>query len=75
MPLEPFLLQLLEDPTDRGQLIYIASESVLFNPRKKIAYEVRDAIPVLLPQEAREATEEEAQRWQSDASGVTTGAN
>jgi len=73
MALDSFLLEVLEDPTDHGTLIYIESASVLYNPRKKIAYEVRGAIPVMLPEESRPATDAEHSAWTSDAAGVTTG--
>ena len=73
MALDSFLLEVLEDPTDHGTLLYIESASVLYNPRKKIAYEVRGAIPVLLPDESRPATDAEHNAWTSDASGVTNG--
>ena len=73
MALDSFLLEVLEDPTDHGTLLYIESASVLYNPRKKIAYEVRGAIPVLLPDESRPATDAEHNEWTSDATGVTTG--
>ena len=73
MALDSFLLEVLEDPTDHGTLLYIESASVLYNPRKKIAYEVRGAITVLLPDESRPATDAEHNAWTSDATGVTTG--
>ena len=73
MALERFLLELLEDPTDHGTLLYIESASVLYNPRKKVAYEVRGSIPVLLPEESRPATDAEHSAWTSDVTAVTTG--
>ncbi len=73
MALDSFLLELLEDPTDQGTLLYIESASVLYNPRKKVAYEVRGSIPVLLPEESRPATDAEHSEWTSDATAVTTG--
>ena len=73
MALDSFLLELLEDPTDQGTLLYIESARVLYNPRKKVAYEVRGSIPVLLPEESRPATDAEHSAWTSDATAVTTG--
>ena len=73
MALERFLLELLEDPTDHGTLLYIENSSVLYNPRKKVAYEVRGSIPVLLQEESRPATDAEHSAWTSDVTAVTTG--
>jgi uncharacterized protein YbaR (Trm112 family) len=73
MALDTFLLELLEDPTDHGTLLYIESSNVLYNPRKKVAYEVRGSIPVLLPDEARQVTDAEHSTWTSDTTAVTTG--
>ena len=33
MPLDDFLLDLLEDPVDHGTLLYVPSKDVLYNPR------------------------------------------
>ena len=49
MGLDPFLLALLRDPVDRGPLLYVESATLLYNPRRRVAYEVRDAIPVCCP--------------------------
>jgi uncharacterized protein len=73
MALDSFLLELLEDPTDHGTLLYIASAEVLYNPRKRVAYEVRDSIPVLLPNESRPVSDEEHEAFSADPSAVTTG--
>ena len=53
MALTDFLLELLVDPVDHGPLLYLAEESILYNPRLRRAYEVRGSIPVLLAVEAR----------------------
>jgi len=73
MALDAFLLALLEDPVDHDSLLYIASADVLYNPRRRCVYEVRDSIPVLLPDESRSATDEEHQAWTGDSSAVRTG--
>ena len=51
--LDKLLLDVLVDPTDRGELCYFASRDLLFNPRSNVAYEVKEGIAVLLPTEAR----------------------
>ena len=52
MPLSPALLEILACPEDKGPLFYIESESLLYNPRLKRRYDVRDDIPVMLIPEA-----------------------
>jgi len=73
MGLDGFLLSLLEDPVDHGDLLYVPSASVLYNDRRRIAYEVRASIPVLLPDEHRDVTDEEHEAWTHDADAVRTG--
>ena len=73
MPLDGFLLSLLEDPVDHGDLLYVPSADVLYNDRRRIAYEVRDSIPVLLPDENRAVTDQEHEAWTHDVDAVRTG--
>ena len=73
MPLDSFLLDLLEDPVDHGALLYVPSKDVLFNPRLYIAYEVRDSIPVMLPDESRSVDEEEERSFNDDPDARLTG--
>ena len=73
MALDGFLLALLEDPVDHGELLYVPSADVLYNPRKRVVYEVRDGIAVLLPDECRAATDGEHDAWTSDPSAIRTG--
>jgi uncharacterized protein YbaR (Trm112 family) len=46
---------------------------VLFNPRRKVAYEVRDSIPVMLPEEARNVSDDEAKSFTADPDARLTG--
>lgn len=73
MALDDFLLDLLEDPRDHGPLRYVAARDVLYNPRTRRAYEVRDDIPVLLPDETREVDDAEHEALMADPSGRDTG--
>ncbi len=73
MALEPFLLALLVDPVDRGPLLYLAGESLLYNPRRRVAYEVRGSIPVLLPDEARPVSDEEHDAYVANPEARPTG--
>lgn len=52
MSLDTALLAILACPEDKGPLYYLESEQVLFNPRLRRTYEIRDDIPVMLVDEA-----------------------
>jgi uncharacterized protein YbaR (Trm112 family) len=71
--LDALLIEVLVDPEDHGPLLYFESESLLYNPRRRISYEVRGAIPVLLPDEARAVSDELHERLSADSTAVTTG--
>jgi uncharacterized protein len=62
MSLDPALLAILVCPEDKGELHYLESEGVLFNPRLRRTYEIRDGIPVMLVEEATPVTDEEFER-------------
>ena len=74
MSLDSFLIEVLRDPVDGGELYYVEQSSVLYNPRRRVAYEVKGAIPVLLPDEARNVTDDEVVRFTSPNAYVATGA-
>ncbi|NLA35755.1 MAG: Trm112 family protein [Actinobacteria bacterium] len=46
------LLEFLACPQDKGKLLYLEAEDVLYNPRLKAKYQIKDGIPVLLASEA-----------------------
>ncbi|MGH3733763.1 MAG: Trm112 family protein [Acidimicrobiales bacterium] len=73
MPLDNFLLSLLEDPVDHGKLLYVPSRDVLYNSRLRVAYEVRDSIPIMLPDEARPVSDDEAESFEEDPDARLTG--
>lgn len=52
MSLDAALLAILACPEDKGPLYYLEDEQVLFNPRLRRTYDVRDGIPVMLVEEA-----------------------
>ncbi len=62
MTLDPTLLEILVCPDDKGELHYLEAEQVLFNPRLRRTYEVRDGIPVMLVEEATQLADEEYER-------------
>ena len=65
MTLSPKLLEILACPDDKGPLYYVESEELLYNPRLKRRYDVRDDIPVMLIDEARTIDDAEHARLQS----------
>lgn len=62
MSLDPALLAILACPEDKGPLYYLESEQVLYNPRLRRTYEIRDDIPVMLVDEATTVDDDEAAR-------------
>lgn len=72
MALDPQLLEILACPEDKGPLLYFEDEDLLYNPRLKRGYEVRDGIPIMLVDEARSVSDEEHQRLmaKADAEGI-----
>jgi len=73
MALDQFLVSVLQDPTDHDVLYYVESAQVLYNPRRKVAYAINGAIPVLLPDEAREVFEAEHTQFTAAGAYVVTG--
>ena len=56
--LDPRLLEILACPVDRGPLAPVSGDR-LYNPRLHLIYRIDDGIPVLLRDEAQEATSDE----------------
>ncbi|MGH3725829.1 MAG: Trm112 family protein [Mycobacterium sp.] len=69
MTLDAALLDILVCPIDRGSLLLVGGENdgILYNPRLRKAYRIENSIPVLLPDEAREVTDEEHERFTRSA--------
>lgn len=55
--LDPALLDLLVCPVTRGPLTYDPVAQELISKKANLAYPVRDGIPVLLPDDARELSD------------------
>jgi len=51
---DPKLLELLVCPLTKGRLTYDAAANELVSERAKLAYPIRDGIPIMLVSEARE---------------------
>ena len=73
MALAPELLDILACPDDKGPLYYIEAEDLLYNPRLRRSYEIRDDIPVMLIDEASTVDESGHERLMAviDAAGIT----
>jgi uncharacterized protein YbaR (Trm112 family) len=69
MALDAALLEILACPEDKGPLYYLADEDLLYNPRLRRVYDVRDDIPVMLIEEARAVDDAEAARLGSRIEG------
>jgi uncharacterized protein YbaR (Trm112 family) len=55
--IDPKLLELLVCPLTKGPLDYDAEAQELISRQAKLAYPIRDGIPIMLPEEARVLTE------------------
>jgi uncharacterized protein YbaR (Trm112 family) len=62
MSLDAALLAILACPDDKGPLYYIERENVLFNPRLRRTYDVRDDIPVMLIEESHQLDDDQFER-------------
>jgi uncharacterized protein YbaR (Trm112 family) len=56
--LDDKLLSILVCPDDRGPLLFISDDELLYNPRLRRAYRIEDGIPVLLVEEAVAVTDD-----------------
>lgn len=50
---DPKLLEILVCPVTKGRLEYDAAKQELISTTAKLAYPIRDGIPIMLPEEAR----------------------
>ena len=50
---DPRLLELLVCPVTRAELRYEAAQQELISRAARLAYPIRDGVPVMLPEEAR----------------------
>lgn len=55
------LLEILACPVTKGPLIYDKERQELISKAARLAYPIRDGIPVMLEEEARELTPEEVE--------------
>ncbi len=50
---DPRLLEILVCPVTRAELMYDAARQELVSPAARLAYPIRDGVPIMLPEEAR----------------------
>ncbi len=55
--IDPKLLELLVCPLTKARLDYDPERQELISRQAKLAYPIRDGIPIMLPEEARALTE------------------
>ena len=60
--METKLLELLVCPVTKGPLEYVRERQELFSRSARLAYPVRDGIPIMLETEARTLSDEEFER-------------
>ena len=72
MPLDKILMDILACPEDNGPLYYFEAEEVLYNPRLRRRYLIRDGIPIMLVDEAEAVTDPEHDRLmaRAEADGI-----
>lgn len=58
------LLEILVCPVTKGPLIYDRQQQELISKSARLAYPVRDGIPVMLPEEARTLSEQDLEKYQ-----------
>lgn len=60
------LLDILACPVTKGPLIYDENKQELISTSAKLAYPIRDDIPVMLEEEAREINQEEYESYKKN---------
>ncbi|MGY6569370.1 MAG: Trm112 family protein [Salinarimonas sp.] len=52
--IDPKLLEILVCPLTKAVLVYDAEKQELISKQARLAYPIRDGIPIMLPEEARQ---------------------
>ncbi len=60
--IDPKLLEILVCPLTKGTLEYDRAKQELISRQAKLAYPIRDGIPIMLPEEARKLGDSELKR-------------
>jgi uncharacterized protein YbaR (Trm112 family) len=61
--LDKHLLEILVCPVTKGPLIYDKDKAELISTSARLAYPIRDDIPVMLEEEARQLTDDELESY------------
>jgi uncharacterized protein YbaR (Trm112 family) len=56
---DPKLLEILVCPVTKGPLTYDAAKQELISKSARLAYPIRAGVPIMLPDEARELSDDE----------------
>ncbi len=56
---DPRLLEILVCPVTHGPLVYDRARAELISQSARLAYPIRDGVPIMLPEEARELSDGE----------------
>ena len=59
MDIDPKLLEILVCPVTKTTLVYDREKQELVSRKAGLAYPVRNGVPIMLPEEARELTDAE----------------
>ena len=65
MAFDSKLLEIIACPVCKGKLKYDKENQELISTAAKLAYPIKDDIPVLLENEARELSNDEVEQWNS----------
>jgi len=65
VPLDPDLVTVLACPIDHGALHVLDDENLIYNPRLRRKYAIREGIAVMLIDESTEADDAEHRRLQA----------
>jgi uncharacterized protein len=57
VPLEQALLNIIACPIDKGELLYFHDEGLLYNPRLRRRYWIRDGVPQMLAHAAEDVSD------------------
>lgn len=66
--MDPRLLEILVCPVTKAPLVFDRNRNELLCKASRLAYPIRDGIPVMIEEEARQLSEDEAERLK-DAAG------